>query len=59
MVTMPELWRDYTPQSFEIREGRWFNALVRRDSPLAALAAAFSKSGGSESWPGEPAQIRN
>lgn len=44
MVSMPELWRDYAPQSFEIREDRWFNALVRRDSPLAALASGSSGS---------------
>ena len=34
MVTTPQLWLDYEAQSVEIREGRWFNLLVRRGSPL-------------------------
>lgn len=34
LVSTPQLWLNYEAQSVEFPDGRWFNLLVRRDSPL-------------------------
>ncbi len=32
MLSQDRLWREYTPRSVQIREGKWFNLLVRLDA---------------------------
>ena len=32
MLKQPRLWTDYEPRAVQIREGEWFDLLVRRDA---------------------------
>ncbi|MEX2245317.1 MAG: hypothetical protein WEC75_01405 [Dehalococcoidia bacterium] len=42
MVTNERLWREYDTRSVEIREGRWFNLLVRRDASAVLVRTRTS-----------------
>jgi hypothetical protein len=42
MVLTPRLWIEYEARAVELREGAWFNLLVRRDGANGVRARTLS-----------------